>query len=141
MRNLTLALVLATATATFAHEGVHNPVVEARMHHMLEINKDAKTLFRMAKGEIAFNASAAQTAATKLAHKATRIEYYFQLPEDDPQSEALPVIWQKFDDFSAKANAMQRAADVNIRTQADLLAAAKAIGATCAACHTAYTTR
>jgi cytochrome c556 len=55
--------------------------------------------------------------------------------------EALPIIWEDFADFSSKAADLERAAlglSGRLASREDVVAAVRALGATCTACHDAY---
>ncbi|MEO9826651.1 MAG: cytochrome c [Paracoccaceae bacterium] len=140
MRRIPALALALTTTAALAHEGVKNPSVMARMHGMKTIGAQAKVLGEMAKGTTVFEAARAQAAATTLAQEAERIKGLFEAREDDPKSEALPVVWDTFPDFTAKAQTLQIAAESaqTITTQEQLQTAMRDIGATCSACHKAY---
>ncbi len=134
------AIVLVAGTA-WAHSGVKNPAVQARMHAMSVIGAEMKTLGLMLKGEKAFDASLAQAAAGKIAEHAGQTPDLFRANEDDPKSEAKPEIWENFDDFSAKAIALQDVAikvSASIASKDDLGQAMKALGDTCKSCHKDY---
>lgn len=139
-RSLALALGLS-ATAALAHEGVQNPAVMARMDGMSAIGDATKLLGRMAKGETPFEAEAARGAAATIADHAAEVPALFEAPEDDPKSEAKPLIWQDYADFTDKAGALEAAAaDAagSIAAAEDLRPALAAIGETCKACHERY---
>lgn len=135
------ALVAMIAFGAFAHSGVKNPAVMARMDGMSAVGKAMKTLGKMANGAIAFDAKEAERAVDTLNTEAARITVLFEAREGDPKSEALPAIWDNFADFSVKAAAMQdavRAAQGQIKSQADLAPALQPIGQSCKGCHTLY---
>ena len=134
---IALTVILFTTTAA-AHEGVKAPAVMARMNGMSEIGDATKVLGQMAKGAVAFDASAAQGAARTIAEEAARIPALFEARADDPKSEALPAIWERFEDFSGLARDLERAAGVEIATPDALGPAFQAIGAACKACHEDY---
>lgn len=133
-------LSVCVATGTFAHDGVKNPAVKARMDSMGTIRENVKLLGTMAKGGTAFDAAAAQLAAEAIAREAARTPGLFGSNEDDPLSEARASIWDSFDDFTAKAESLEDAAmsAQNIETIEDLATALPAIGASCKACHATY---
>ena len=129
------------AGAALAHSGVQNPTVKTRMDAMSVIGKNTKVLGTMAKGEVAFDAPTAQAAAAAIASHAAQIADVFRDPATDPKSEALPAIWQSYDDFSAKADELERAASdaaQGLATPGDLAPALAAIGGTCKSCHQTY---
>ncbi len=137
---IVLILVL-TATAAMAHQGVRNETVKARMVAMGEIAQNTKILGRMSKGAVDFDAAQARQAAMVIARQANRLTGLFQTQAMDPKSEALPVIWAAFGDFSSLAEDLRitaAKAATTIDTQADLRAALGRIGATCKSCHQTY---
>lgn len=139
---LTLVLSLAAgATALLAHEGVNNPAVMARMHGMKEIGAATSVLGRMAKGQIAFEASAAQEAARAIAGHSAESIALFEPLETDPKSEARPAIWEDFGDFTDKARALETLAQDlagTLTVLEDVQGAMQPLGAACSACHKAY---
>ncbi len=135
------AASLIAATAVPAHQGVQNPAVKARMDAMGVISDNTKVLGKMAKGERVFDPLAARDAAQIIATTAIDVPGLFEAPETDPKSEALPAIWEEFDDFVAKTQDMAaaaQAASTGIETMADLQSALSSIGGTCKACHELY---
>ncbi|WP_375691730.1 c-type cytochrome [Pseudooceanicola sp. LIPI14-2-Ac024] len=137
---ITLALIVA-GTAVFAHGGVKDPDVMNRMMGMSELAKQLKVIGAMAKGETGFDAAASNAALAKMAEEASYIPTLFGPEATDPKSEALPVIWQEFDKFSARARDLQRVTGElagTIESRADLGAAMKQVGQACGACHSAY---
>ena len=135
-----VATILA-ATAALAHSGVKNAAVKARMDAMNAVGEEMKTLGLMAKGVSTFDANTAKAAANAIARHAANTPDLFRAKEDDPKSEATPAIWANFKDFTAKAVAMESAANGLSRSIAsidDLGPAMKALGDTCKACHGDY---
>ena len=136
-----LAATLILTSAAFAHEGVKNPAVMARMHGMKDITSDVKVLGNMAKGTVAFDQGAAQAALASLARHAGETPALFEAPEDDPKSEALPAIWDNFDDFTAKSLELETLAtglSSTLTSKEDLPSALQQIGANCTSCHKLY---
>jgi len=141
MRRKVALLVLLGAAPVFAHEGVKNPAVMARMHGMKDIAADVKTLGQMAKGATAFDQGAARAAAASIAQHAAEAPGLFEAPEDDPKTEALPAIWEDFEDFRAKSLELETIAlglSTSIERVDDLPPALKALGDNCSACHEVY---
>ncbi|WP_425050912.1 c-type cytochrome [Psychromarinibacter sp. S121] len=135
------AAAILAATAAIAHSAVENEAVKARMDSMSTIGMNLKTLGDMAKGTTDFNADAANAAAAAIAEEAAMVPALFEPQEDDPESEALPAIWENWDDFTAKAGDLETAASDasgSIASVEDIGAAMQAIGPTCMACHRAY---
>jgi cytochrome c556 len=104
------ASTLALVGMAYAHTGVQNPAVLARMENMSDIADEMEVLVNMARGATAHDATLAETARARLAEHAGEVVDLFEAPETDPQMEALPVIWEDFADFSAKAADFERAA-------------------------------
>lgn len=143
MRQFYGVLVLSTALAgaAWAHSGVKNPAVMARMNAMSGVQEGMKVLGDMAKQTRAFDAEAAQQAAVKIAGHAEETPALFEAQEDDPKSEARPAIWENFADFTAKSDAMRdtaRAVSANMTSLDDVRAGLKQLGETCTACHKLY---
>ncbi len=137
---LPIVLTLA-ASAALAHGGVQNAAVLARMDAMKAIGDATKVLGEMAKGTTAFDVEAARAAAETIASHAAETPVLFEAREDDPKSEALPGIWENFEDFTAKAADLQALAGdlaMGLDTPDALRAGLGDLGATCKACHTEY---
>lgn len=136
-----LSLIVLAAGMATAHEGVKNPAVMARMQAMSQIGNAMKTLGQMAKGQVAFDAGAARTAADQIARFAAETPALFQAEEDDPKSEAKPEIWMNFKDFTSISEALEtaaKAASADMANVSDVQSAMQSMGQTCAACHKAY---
>ncbi|WP_407943312.1 c-type cytochrome [Mangrovicoccus ximenensis] len=134
------AALIAVAAAVQAAEPSEPHVVE-RTKAMKTIGQNTKLLGEMAKGNTAFDAAAAQQAAAAIAAEAAKIPTLFETEADDPASEAKPVIWTQYDDFTTKSADLEMAASAaaeSIQAQADLGPALGQIGGTCKACHTTY---
>lgn len=135
------AAVLALAPATDAHSDASNPAVKARMEAMKVIGAQTKVLGDMAKGATEFDAAAAQAAAATMAAEAAKIPALFEPQEDDPESEAKPIIWDDWDDFTAKAmdlEAAATAAEASLTEAGAVGPALGQIGGACKACHSTY---
>lgn len=140
-KGLCAAVLSLAAAAAFAHEGVKNEAVMARMMAMKSIGAATKVLGQTAKGEVAFDAAAVEAALATLAEQAAATPALFEAEEDDPKSEAKPAIWSDFADFSVKAMALETAAQGamgQMRSAEDVGGALREIGATCKGCHQSY---
>ncbi|MEE9429379.1 MAG: cytochrome c [Paracoccaceae bacterium] len=137
-----LAIIfILTASAALAHKNVKNASVKARMDAMSTIAANMKILGAFAKGTAPFDQGQARAAALTIAKHAAQTSELFLAPEDDPLSEALPLIWQDFDDFSAKAKELQVLAtkfSASISDQQDVGPAMVALGGACKSCHKLY---
>ncbi len=142
----TVAILSAAVFGTaIAHES-ENPAVKARTSVMQLYAFELGTLGAMAKGEVEYNAEAAQKAADSLV-AVTQVDQSNMWPVgsdsvSDPSSRALPAIWENFPDVAAKgmamseaALAMQSAAGQDLES---LRGAMSALGGACSACHKAY---
>lgn len=142
MRKLIVAAIaVVAATAAFAHSGVENEAVKARMDAMSAIGDSMKTIGSMAKGQVPFDTEAARLAVASIAEHAGETPALFEANVTDPKSEALPAIWDNFADFTAKAAALEEVAltlSTSIQGSDDLGPALGALGAACKACHTQY---
>ena len=141
MKATPLIMALAggmAASMALAHSGVQNPAVMARMQAMGDIGDATKVLGQMVKGEADFDSDIVQAALQTIVQQAQRVPALFEAAEDDPKSEALPAIWDRFDDFTALSQDMATAASVDVTSMDDLRGAMAQIGGTCKACHTKY---
>lgn len=142
MKHIAAALtVLVFAGAAFAHSGVKNPAVMARMDAMSAIGAEMKTLGEMAKGAVAFDLEKARAATAAIARHSADTPALFEAKEDDPKSEAKPEIWNNFADFAQKSDALTEIAlDLSqaLQSEADLPQAVAALGNACKACHGPY---
>jgi len=143
MKKTTLltSLAFVAATAVFAHQGVQNATVMARMVSMSALADNMKVLGTMAKGAVAFDADKARLAAKQIAEHAAQTPDLFEANETDPKSEALPVIWENFEDFSTKSDnlaVIARTLSTGIESPGDLPAAMRDLGTSCQACHSVY---
>ena len=132
------ALVAATATAAIAY--ANNPAVQARQEAMQLIGSNMKKIAPMAQGKADFDAAVAQAAFAAIAEKAAMVPDLFEAKEDDPESDAVDEIWDNWDDFVAKAGALETAAraGVGVDSLEALGAAIGPLGAACKACHSEY---
>ncbi|MDU8910762.1 cytochrome c [Aestuariicoccus sp. MJ-SS9] len=127
------------ATAAFAHSGVKDPDVKARMALMTEVKEATGVLGDMARGKMAFDAAQAEVARAALEAHATRIPTAFETQAQDPKSEALPVIWSDWQGFVAAAEQMETAASgMKVASLDDLRGGMGALGKSCASCHETY---
>ncbi len=141
IRRAITIVALSAATMAFAHQGVKNPDVKARMGAMSEIGGHMKVIGEMVKGKRAFDAKAVQAAANAISDKAAQLPDLFSTEASDPKSEAKPAIWQNYEDFVMKAGDLEMAAWAIVQSQParnDLGVIMRSLGKTCQACHEAY---
>ncbi|WP_109464889.1 c-type cytochrome [Albibacillus kandeliae] len=137
---IALGLILA-GTAAFAHGGVKDPDVMNRMMGMSALAKHMKLIGGMAKGETTFDAAAVNTTLGKMSEEASYIPSLFETEADDPKSEALPVIWEKFDTFTDHAATLETLTSGlagTVETEADLRSVVQQVGKACGACHSTF---
>lgn len=137
-----LALTISTPIVTplLAHADATNPVVIERMKTMKAIGGAMKTLADMAKGEAEFDTAKADAAVATMGKNAGDIAAKFEANETDPETEALPAIWENWDDFVKKSEDLVMASNsvASITDEAALGAALGQLGGTCKACHRDY---
>lgn len=142
LKNTTLALALVgLGTAALAHTGVTNRDVMARMMVMSTIGDQMKLIGSMAKGEAAFDAAAVNAALIEIAAQSAQIPSMFETRAVDPKSEALPVIWERFDTFTQRAKDAEATAERlagTVTAANDLVPVLQQVGETCKACHATF---
>ncbi len=142
MKLAKIALVGAflAAGAAFAAGDATDPAAKAREDVMKAIGGAMGTLGGMAKGEVAYDAAAAEAAKATLVAAAGGIAAAYETQGGaDPASEAKPEIWTNWDDFVKKADALTAAATAADVSSAEAIGASLgAIGGTCKDCHSAY---
>ena len=137
LQNGAAAILTDAAGAALAHQGASG-VVKARMDGMGVQQTAMKTLGAMARGQADFDAETAAAAFVTVAEAGRHVPAQFEVQDLSAPSEALPAIWENWDDFVAKSEAMVRAADVAPADLAELRAGLGAVGQTCSACHEVY---
>lgn len=138
---------LTIAGAALAQDaGPHEAAIEARQGLMQFYAINLGPLGGMAKGDVPYDAAAAQVAADNIAGVAA-LNLMAVWPQGSDQmsvedTRALPAIWeagsdigQKSADLKAAADAMKAAAGVDL---ASLQAAMGPLGGACGACHKVY---
>jgi len=137
-KSLIAGLVLVAGVAV-AKEGVQDPTVKARMDLMGTIGMNVKVLGDMATDKVAFDAAAALAAQEALVAASADISAKFEPQATDPVAEAKPEIWTNWDDFVAKAGALNAAATALDPASLDgVKAGMGAVGGACRDCHTTY---
>ncbi len=129
---------MVAASAVFAAEAT-DPTVKARQE-LMDINGgSAKILGGMAGGKVPFDAAAAEAAKAALVAASAEIGAKFEMQATDPKSSAKPEIWTNWDDFLAKASALNAAATALDVSSVETIGAGMAgIGGACQDCHKTY---
>jgi cytochrome c556 len=140
MKTLTKTLILGLVmVGGIAFAEASDPTVKARQELMDANGGAMKVLGGMAKGEVAFDAAAAEAAKATLIASAADTAAKFKDQATDPASHAKPEIWTSWDDFVAKADALGKAAAALDTSSVDgVKAGLGAIGGACGACHETY---
>jgi cytochrome c556 len=138
---LTALLCLVSATIALAHEGATG-VVKERMDLMDRQKDDMKLIGQMAKGTTPFDAAKAAEAARDISVTAKKIHELFPEGSGGGKSEALPAVWENWDDFTTKADELGKAADTLAASldggDSEWKGAFQGVSDACKACHQDY---
>jgi len=101
------------------------------------------TLGKMAKGEMDFDAAAAELAVRIIHSTSYGVGFYFPKgSETGNKTTASPAIWEKMGDFQATLAAFQAATSAAVasppKTKEQLGATVGALGKNCGTCHKAF---
>ncbi|MGI9408862.1 MAG: c-type cytochrome [Hyphomicrobiaceae bacterium] len=129
------------ASAALAHKGAKG-IVGERMMMMKHMGDGMKNLSHMVTGKAPFKANRVESIATMLKTHAEKIPSQFPKGSLQKPTEALPVIWEKWDEFKTQAEALAKLAielEGSATTgQAASLAVFAKIGKSCSACHEVF---
>ena len=140
---LTLALIASIALPAgmaVAHKGATG-IVKQRMDAMKAVADATKTVAQMVKGQTAFDANLAASAAEEIKGHASNMADLFPQDSLDHPSEALPAIWKdwaKFTEIAGQltaASAELAATATSANEAAELRPVFGKVAATCSACH------
>ncbi|MFN0264220.1 c-type cytochrome [Tepidamorphus sp. 3E244] len=107
MLTLGAAIVIAGASAVYAHSGATGVVAE-RMHHMKMMADAMKTMGPMMKGAQPLNAETVEKQAAMIrSHAGETLKKVFPEGSLDSPSEAIPAIWEDWDTFAALADRLE----------------------------------
>ena len=139
---LAITALTAFATLALAHEEATG-VVKERMDLMEDQKDDMKLIGDMAKGNTPFDAAKAAAAARDIQTTSGKIPELFPEGTAGHPSEAKEEIWQDWEDFTAKADDLVRAAGelaaaLETATGNEWTAAFKQVSDGCKACHKSY---
>lgn len=134
-----LIAALATAAVVYAH-GNATGIVKERMEMMESLGKASKAMAKMIKGEVAYRGEAmAKHARTINSHSQEITEYF---PEGSLQqaSEALPVIWERWDEFERLTRQLEASSAklIDVAQNGDRKAARRQftrVAKSCKGCH------
>ena len=141
-----MVAALTLAGVTLAHAGGHdgNPAVNARQAHMKLYAFNLDAIGAMAKGEVGYDADAAQASANNLLALATMNQDAYWAPgtstaELGNETRALPSIWEdgsSLGDIGVQLmEAASQLAAAAGEGQDALRGAIRGVGGACSACH------
>ncbi|MDE3123178.1 MAG: cytochrome c [Paracoccaceae bacterium] len=145
-KTLTMTAVLCAVAAAAVAQTPAEQAVNARKSLMHVMAFNLGQLGAMAKGQMPYDAKAAQAAAGNIAKLATLDQAALWMKgtdhDADPKSHALPAIWQNEADFLggfAKLASAAGTAEKSVGGGAETLKAALGqIGGACGGCHKSY---
>ena len=106
---------------------------------MQNIRLEFSVLVRMSREKIEFDESLATSARLNLLRFAASTPAIFEDDDLPINSEALPAIWENWDDFVSKSEDLEFALEgVDTSTLIDLRASLGNVGAACGSCHQKY---
>ena len=139
-RTVVAALAVLTASGLGVLAQTGDPITQRQ--NLMKSNQDQmRALTGMARGQVPFNAAAAQAAFQRVAQNAQQIPTLFPAGSNQGKTAALPTIWERKADFEAHAAKLEqdaKAAQGAITDQASLQAAIQRVGQSCGACHEPY---
>ncbi len=139
LRKIPALLAITIASAAFAHTGVKDPQVMARMDGMVVLGDNTKVLSQMARGIVAYDRKAAEAAIAALTEETARVPALFEPKAADPKSESKPEIWSDWEGFLAEVKGLQTVlTSVDVSSSDALATAVRDIGRSCGSCHEAY---
>ena len=111
------------------------------MNAMKDVASSLKSLAQIMKGRVPFSTEKVKETLAVLEYKASVTPTLFEKYAINPRPEARTEVWENFDDFTKKADDLERASRelaLTIETKDQLPNAMKALGATCKSCHSKY---
>jgi cytochrome c556 len=93
------------------------------------------------KGEEPFDLAKAKNIFTVLAGTSDKMVALFPESTKNAETKALPVLWEKFDDFKARAAKLgvdAKAAEANVKDEASFKATFPEVTKNCGGCHQLY---
>jgi cytochrome c556 len=132
----------AFSSLALAHEEATG-VVKERMDLMSSQKDDMKLIGDMAKGKTPFDAAKAAAAARNIQSTSAKIPELFPAGTAGHPSEAKEEIWQNWNDFTAKAKELDKAAgDLAAALESgagdEWTASFRQVSEACKSCHKSY---
>jgi cytochrome c556 len=141
MRKTVIAVLGALAASGLGVLAQSNDPILQRQDLMKNNQEQMRALTGMARGQVPFNAAAAQAALQRIAQNAQHIPALFPAGSHQGKTAALPAVWERKADFDAHATMLAADADAArsaITDQASLQAALQRVGRSCGSCHEPY---
>ena len=138
---LIILVSLTISSVAFAHSGVKDKNVKERMMVMKEMAGNTKIIGKMVKGKTSFDANQVKLAFERLSALSLETPKVFTINATDPKSEAMPNIWDEFDEFTKLSKDLAETSIVlanSVATIEDLRPALKKVSSGCKACHSRY---
>jgi cytochrome c556 len=138
---LIILISLTISSVAFAHSGVKDKNVKERMMVMKEMAGNTKIIGKMVKGKTSFDANQVKLALERLSALSLETPKVFTINATDPKSEAMPNIWDEFDEFTKLSKDLAETSIVlanSVETIEDLRPALKKVSSGCKACHSRY---
>lgn len=129
-----------------AHADAAEDALEARHGYMKMLSINMGQLAGMAKGELAYDEGMAVAAATNIqaltGYDLSSLFLAGTSSDENPESNALPAVWEKSDEFATRYLELREAAagapDAVKGGQANVGAAVQKLGMSCKNCHDTY---
>ena len=138
---LIILISLTISSVAFAHSGVKDKNVKERMMVMKEMAGNTKIIGQMLKGKTSFDSNQVKLALERLSALSLETPKVFTINATDPKSEAMPNIWDEFDEFTKLSKDLAETSIVlanSVATIEDLRPALKKVSSGCKACHSRY---
>jgi len=141
--SLTIVFTISIVSVAFAHSGATG-VVKERMDMMVDVAKSMKLMGEMIKGKISYDGKTAKSAALSIQNHGSHFPKLFHEPSIEKPSEALPAIWENWDEFTEIFDEMNTRSAVlaEIATTAsdakELETDFRLLGKTCSSCHAKF---
>jgi len=141
MRKTVIAALMVLTTSGIGVLAQSSDPITQRQNLMKNNQEQVRALTGMARGQVPFNAAAAQAALQRIAQNAQQIPPLFPAGSHQGKTAALPAIWERKADFDAHAAKLEqdaKAVQAGITDQASLQAAIQRVGQNCGGCHESY---
>jgi len=139
---LVLIACMAMVTMVLAHEGATG-IVKERMDSMKSMGDASKGIVDMLKGKTAYSSGALVEYATTINQHSKNIPDHYPSGSLQDVSEALPVIWERWDEFEQLAKQLESSSAALIDTAQNkdrkaVRAQFAKVAKSCKGCHEDY---